>query len=287
MPSTSANGIDIWYEVLGADLSTTPLAMTHGFAGPSRTWKPEIEVLAKNRPLILYDVRGHDRTTVPEDASEYSLPTFASDLAALLRAIGIERAHIGGESMGGMVAAQFAVDYPEMCESVILGDTTCGNGESEGPSGEWERQMQRGIGALRHLVGKYGLKETTLKEWEWKQTNDKHLDVSPYTLEDDLARIKLMTPQGHMGAAHAMLTRPDLTARIPAITAPTLVIIGEWDDFLPCAQRDHSLIAGSRLVVRKECGHGTRWRLPTFLGEVEAFLDDVDAGRPVAGERRV
>jgi pimeloyl-ACP methyl ester carboxylesterase len=287
MPPVSANGIDIWYEVLGAQSRATPLVMTHGFAGPSKIWRPEIEVLAEKRPLVLYDVRGHDRTTVPDDESEYSMPIFAADLAALLRAIGIDRAHIGGESMGGMATAQFAVNYPEMCASVILGDTTCGNGVSEGPAGEWERQMQRGIGALRHMVGKYGLKETLLKEWEWKQQNDRHLDVSPYTLEDDLARIELMTPEGHMGAAHAILTRPDLTDRIPGIAVPTLVIVGEWDDFLPCAERDHWLTPDSRLVVRAECGHGTRWRLDTFLSEVEAFLDDVDAGRPVAGERRV
>ena len=96
-----------------------------------------------------------------------------------------------------------------------------------------------------------------------------------------------MTPEGHIGAAHAIASRPNLTDRIPKITAPTLVMIGEWDDFLPCALRDHELIPGSRLVVRKECGHGSRWRLKTFLSEIEAFLDDVEASRPVAGERVV
>ena len=111
--------------------------------------------------------------------------------------------------------------------------------------------------------------------------------MSPYSLEDDLERIKLMTVEGYLGAAHALLTRPDLTERVKGIRAPTLVMIGEWDDFLPCALRDHALIDGSRLVVREQCGHGSRWRLETFISEVEAFLADVEAGRPVAGERRV
>jgi len=53
------------------------------------------------------------------------------------------------------------------------------------------------------------------------------------------------------------------------------------------ALRDHELIPGSRLVVRKRCAHGSRWRLETFLAEIEAFLDDVEAARPVAGERVV
>jgi pimeloyl-ACP methyl ester carboxylesterase len=293
VPTIHANGIDIWYERLGSD-EGTPLVLTHGFAGPSLQWKPELVSLAEKRPLVLYDVRGHHRTTVPQDPSAYSLPIFAADLAAMLKAIGIERAHIGGVSMGGMVTAQFAVDYPEMCESVLLCDTTCGNATTlpvppaePDDAQKWEQTLVVGITLLKSAVQQYGLKQTVLREWEWKKKNDPYLDVSPYSLDDDLERIKLMTPEGHIGSASAIASRPDLTDRITKIISPTLVMIGEWDGFLPCALRDHQLIPGSRLVVRKECAHGSRWRLETFLSEIEAFLDDVESGRPVAGERVV
>jgi len=96
-----------------------------------------------------------------------------------------------------------------------------------------------------------------------------------------------MTPEGYLGAAQAIIDRPDLTDRVIAITAPTLVMIGAWDGFLPCALRDHGLIPGSRLVIRNGCGHGSRWRLDTFLAEIEHFLYDVEAGRQVAGGRTV
>ena len=135
---------------------------------------------------------------------------------------------------------------------------------------------------LGHMVGKYGLAETMRREWEWKQENDPHLDVSPYSVEDDHARLKLMTPEGHIGAGRAIIERPDLRERVRAIVAPALVMIGAWDDFLPCAQRDHELIARSRLVVRERCAHGSRWRGETFIAEIEDFLADVEAGRPVA-----
>ena len=308
MPTVHANGIDIWYERLGPSVAEDPnnsvaqgpsperlpLVLTHGFAGPSAHWRPELLSLAEKRPLVLYDVRGHHRTTVPQDPSDYSLPTFAADLAALLRAIGIERAHIGGVSMGGMITAQFAVDYPELCASVLLCDTTCGNApmlavppENPDAAAQWEMRLVTDVTLLKEAVRHYGLEATLLREWEWKKANDAHLEVSPYSLANDLERIKLMTPEGHIGAAHAIASRPDLTDRIPKITAPALVMIGEWDDFLPCALRDHELIPGSRLVVRQHCAHGSRWRQETFLGEIEAFLDDVEAGRPVAGERVV
>ena len=287
MPYAAANGIDIYYELFGADRASTPLVLTHGFAGPFRNWAPEVAPLAEDRPLLLYDVRGHDRSTVPPDTAAYSMPAFAADLAGLLSVLGIARAHIGGVSMGGLVTAQFAVGYPEMCASVLLCDTTCGNTDTGDPAGQWENKMRVGMGTLSHMVQKYGLEETVLREEEWKKANDAHRDVTPYSLEDDLARIKLMTVEGYIGAAHAIITRPDLSTRVASITTPTLVMIGEWDDFLPCALRDHQTIAGSRLVIRERCGHGSRWRAETFVEEIRTFLADVDAGRAVAGEKRI
>jgi pimeloyl-ACP methyl ester carboxylesterase len=103
----------------GPSPEQTPLVLTHGFVGPVDSWLPELAPLIEKRTVIMYDVRGHGRTSVPQDRDAYSLPTFAADLAALLRAIGVERAHIGGVSMGGMITAQFAVDFPDFCESVL------------------------------------------------------------------------------------------------------------------------------------------------------------------------
>jgi pimeloyl-ACP methyl ester carboxylesterase len=283
----NANGIQIWVEVHNSDAGGTPLVLTHGFAGPSRQWLPELEPLWEKRTVITYDVRGHDRSSVPPDLDSYSMPTFAADLAALLKAIGVERAHVGGVSMGGMVTAQFAVDYPEMCASVIIDDSTCGNTVDTGRGGDWERQLQKGISTLAHMVEKYGLIETSDKEWEWKQQNDPHLDVSPYTHEDDYTRLKMMTVPGYLGAAHAILTRPDLLDRISQITAPTLVMCGEWDDFLPCAMRDARLIPNASLVIRERCGHGSKWRAETFVSEINRFLAAVEAGERVPAESRV
>ena len=90
-----------------------------------------------------------------------------------------------------------------------------------------------------------------------------------------------------MITARAIVERPDLTARLDSITVPTLVMVGERDWLAPCARRDHSLIKGSRFVLRRGCGHGFRWRTEAFVAEIEAFIDDVDAGRPVSGEREV
>lgn len=286
MPAVQANGITIRYEWFGSG-GRYPLVLTHGFAGPLDCWAPELGPLFQRRRCLLYDVRGHGQTSVPQDLRDYSMPIFAADLAALLDALGVERAHIGGVSMGGMVTAQFAVDYPRYCQSVLLCDTTCGNGEGEGPDRDWERTLVAGISALAHIARQYGLEETVRRQQEYARQHDPHLAESPYSPEGDFERIKLMTVDGYLGAAHAIVHRPDLTQRIRSIQAPTLVMIGEWDDFLPCALRDHQLIPGSRLVLRRRCGHGSLWRAETFVAEVLSFLEDVEAGRDVAGRREV
>jgi 3-oxoadipate enol-lactonase len=215
---------------------------------------------------------------------------FAADLAALLRELDIQRAHIGGISMGGMIAAQFAVDHPQMVESLLLCDTTAGNSpvaDEDDVAGAWERRLAQGIAILAHIARQYGLDETIRRQHEWDREHDPHWDDRPTPPEADYERIKLMTVPGYVGTALAVAQRPDLTPRLGEIAAPTLVMIGEWDDFLPCALRDHELIRGSRLVVRRECGHGPSWRTQTLHQVIAGFLDDVEAGRPVAGEREV
>ena len=294
MPTLKANGIDIYYELHGGAVRQTrrqgsgvPLVMTHGFAGPTDHGRPEVLPLAAGHALLLYDVRGHGRTEVPQDPSQYSMRLFAADLAALLRELGIQRAHIGGISMGGMIAAQFAVDHPQMVESLLLCDTTAGNTGGDDAAGAWERRLGQGIAILAHIAREYGLDETIRRQHEWDREHDPHWDDRPTAPEADYERIKLMTVPGYVGTALAVAQRPDLTPRLGEIAAPTLVMIGEWDDFLPCALRDHELIRGSRLVVRRECGHGPSWRTLTLHQAIEDFLVDVEAGRPVAGEREV
>ena len=106
-----ANGIDIYYELHGGG-SGSPIVMTHGFAGPTDHWRHEALALAAGRALLLYDVRGHGRTEVPQDPSQYSMRLFAADLAALLRELGVQQAHLRGVSLGGIIPPPFSPPYP-------------------------------------------------------------------------------------------------------------------------------------------------------------------------------
>src|SRR5437764_3603055 len=111
MPFAHLDDIDIWYEISSPQRPDAPLlALTHGFA--STYWPPVVDEFRARFRVLEYHVRGHGRSGDPGDPSQYSVRRFSADLAGLLDALDIERAHVGGVSMGGIISAAFACDYP-------------------------------------------------------------------------------------------------------------------------------------------------------------------------------
>jgi len=287
LPTVRVNGIDIWYELRG---DGPLLALSHGWMGPTQFWPPAVvEGLTKELRVLFYDVRGHGKTTFPEDPDDYSMPVYARDLAALLDALDLDRVHIGGVSQGGMISAQFAVDFPERTRSLVLSDSTAGNGVDEGPGGAFERQLQDAFGVMEEIARNEGLDVVLARRTEYDRANDPHYYDYPepedVRARKDVERYSLLTVQSYVGTNRAIRHRPDLTARLRELHMPALVIGGEWDGFYPCAERDHTLLEGSRFVTMRRCGHASPdWRPEAFVQAVTEFIADVEAGRDVAGE---
>ena len=289
MPSVRVNGIDIWYERSGG--AGPLLALTHGFAGPTLGWPPIIDDFRAHFDLLLYDVRAHGNTGMPADTSTVTVPQFAADLAGLLDALGIERAHIGGVSMGGMISAQFACDYPEKVLLLSLCDTTAGNRAGPDPAATAaEEFLVTAFEHMAHVAGKYGMTGLVERENGYRREGDQYAHLQTATIEEQDERNRHskcdgMTAEGYLAANRALRERPDLTSRTPSITAPTLVSCGEWDAFYPCALRDHRLIPNSRLVTIRGAAHATPDYQPQLWKRaVFDFIDDVEAGRGVRGE---
>jgi len=289
MPTVRANDIGIYYELHGpARAGQPPLVMAHGFSGSTEEWRDQVLPLAAQRQLLLYDVRGHHLTTAPADPEEYSIPTFAADQRGLMLALGIERAHIGGLSMGGMIATQFVLDYPQMVASYLLCDSTAGNGGTESEAGRWEQVVSRFFSLLDRVAVEHGLAELGERQLQWNRTWVPHWDEIPESDDVTRERMARITLHGFLGASRAIRERPDLLHRLPEVKAPALVLVGEWDSFLLCSRLAHQAIKGSRFVLVRRAGHGTStWRPEAFQRAVSEFLDAVEAGRPVAGEFEV
>ena len=111
-----------------------------------------IPELTDRYKLILFDNKGSGRTDYPSDPGEdFTIRLMADDAAALLDALGIEHAHVMGISMGGMIAQELAVNYPEKVDKLILASTYCGGKESvlvpdRQPNHRWQESPIHTIG---------------------------------------------------------------------------------------------------------------------------------------------
>jgi len=244
MPVTHVGDINLYYVVHGKG---DPLVMVLG-GGASVDWiYREIPVFSREYRLLVYDNRGSGRSDKPD--IPYSTRMMADDLAGLLDALKIESAHIQGTSLGGMIAQQFALNYPARVRSLILASTYCGGKESViNPDSmiKW--------GLIQNLP----LKEVMMETLRMCITR-RFIDDNPELIQEFLEKMirHPMPPvgqkrQGEAVAGHATYER------LPEIKIPTLVIHGGADEACPVenAKILASRIPGAELAIIKNTGHG-------------------------------
>ena len=122
MPKANANGIEINYQVQG---SGEPLLLIGGLGADMFLWFRQIPELSRHFQVIAFDSRGSGESSKPDEP--YSIEMFAADTAGLLQALGIERTHILGASLGGLIAQEFALAYPHMVNKQVLVATAAKN----------------------------------------------------------------------------------------------------------------------------------------------------------------
>ncbi|MHA2367096.1 MAG: alpha/beta fold hydrolase, partial [Candidatus Hodarchaeales archaeon] len=137
MPKIKVNDINMYYEIRGEGF---PLVMILGLAADVNWWIPEIiESQSQNFKTIIFDNRGTGRTDKPD--IPYSIKMMADDTIGLMDALDIKKAHILGGSLGGMIAQEIAISYPERVEKLVLCCTHCGGSKQVLPSMEVLQKM--------------------------------------------------------------------------------------------------------------------------------------------------
>jgi pimeloyl-ACP methyl ester carboxylesterase len=117
MPHVSVNGVNIEYWESGSGF---PLIWAHEFAGSAESWKQQVHYFSRRYRVITYNARGYSPSGVPEDVAAYSQDQAVEDLYQLMKGLNIEKAHIGGLSMGGSTTLIFGLRHPEMAASLIV-----------------------------------------------------------------------------------------------------------------------------------------------------------------------
>src|SRR5690606_37931774 len=123
VPRVEVDGRDLHVERAG---SGPPVVLLHGFTGSGAAWEPHVEALAPEFTTLAVELVGHGRSDAPAEVDRYRMARAVDDLAALLRALGFERAAWLGYSLGGRVALQVAVRRPDVVSALVLEGATPG-----------------------------------------------------------------------------------------------------------------------------------------------------------------
>jgi pimeloyl-ACP methyl ester carboxylesterase len=237
-------GFDMAFDDTGG--TKTPLVLVHGFPLDRSVWSAQATGLAGVARVIAPDLRGFGGSALPDGA--VTMDTYAADVAALLDALGVERAVIGGVSMGGYIAFAFRRLYPARVRALLLVDTRPGADSAEGKKARDE------MAALARSNGAAGVSAKMLP----KMLGSRATPAVRASLS------KLMERQsvpGVVAALGAMRDREDSTPDLARISVPTLVVSGDEDALIPPKESEamNKAIAGSRLALVPGAGH-----LPNF-----------------------
>lgn len=241
------DGLRIHYRDEGAG---PPLLLIHGTAASLHTWDAWVAELGERYRLVRLDLPGFGLTG-PEPDHDYSIERRVDVLVALLDHLGIERATVAGNSLGGYVAWQLAWRRPERVDALVLVDAS---GYPKGPSSGGNIFDLGRVPVLGPLLSK--LTPRALVAAGVRQAYGDPSVPSPELID---RYYRLLRRAGNRQALLVALNRErrDDTARIPGITQPTLVMWGEEDQLVPVAdaERFHEDLPKSQLVVYPEIGH--------------------------------
>ncbi len=263
MPHQRINGIQIYYEEQGTG---EPLILINGLAFPMDLWFAQIQELSKDFRVIALDNRGIGRTDQPD--TEYSIRLMASDTVGLLKALGIEKAHVAGLSMGGFIAQEIALSYPEWVNRLILIATSMGGAKSwEMGKPFWEKVMVEMQGKTPQQIYRLDLTMMTAPGFAASH---------PDTLEKAVSlRLKNQQPLHGFLRQSAACAGFDAYARTGNITRPTLIILGQDDPIfpIPLAEDFRQTLPDAKMLVYENCGHAVLLEKPDQLSrDIREFL---------------
>ncbi len=281
MPLLPVNGVSLHVTERGQG---TPIVFLHEFAGNAASWAPQFRRLARKYRCIAYNSRGYPPSEVPEDEASYGQPIAVDDLRGVLDALGIDRAHIVGLSMGAYTALMLAIQNPERVWGVVAASGGSGSNADPAKTEGYARDARARADKM-------------LSDWP--------MVVAEFANSPNRTQLARKDPKNHQrflkdlkkasakGSAYTMrrvqAMRPSLYTmadRLAAVASPTLLIVGDEDEgCLDVNLYMKRTMPTAGLVVMPKAGHLVNLEDPAaFNGHVESFLAQVEAGTwPVRG----
>lgn len=276
MPTLSTDdGVKLYYEETG---SGVPIVFVHEFAGDYRTWEPQVRHFSRRYRCIAYNARGYPPSDVPVDVERYSQQRARDDIRSMLDGLGIHRAHVVGNSMGGFASLHFGIAWSDRALSCVVAG--CGYGAHPAQYAQFQ--------AHSRALAKTMIEEGMAKVAATYGHGPARLQLQAKDPRAFAEFIRYFSEHSAQGSAKTMLgyqaRRPslyDLTADMARIEAPVLIVAGDEDDpTLEPSLLMKRTIPGAALAVLPASGHMTNLEEPALFNRLlEDFFRQVESGR--------
>ena len=276
MPTLKTDdGVKLYYEETG---SGVPIVFVHEFAGDYRTWEPQVRHFSRRYRCITYNARGYPPSDVPADVEHYSQLRARDDIRSVLDALGIQRAHIVGNSMGGFASLHFGIAWSDRALSCVVAG--CGYGAHPAQYAQFQAQSR--------ALAKTMIEEGMAKVAATYGHGPARLQLRAKDPRAFAEFIRNFSEHSAQGSANTMLgyqaRRPslyNLTTEMARIEAPVLIIAGDEDDpTLEPSLLMKRTIPGAALAVLPASGHMTNLEEPALFNQLlEDFFHQVESGR--------
>jgi pimeloyl-ACP methyl ester carboxylesterase len=231
---TRPDGCRLYYEIHGPS-AEGPLVLLEGMGGDIPGWRRNIPHLASEHRVVAFDSRGNGLSDKPDE--RMTMAIFVEDTVALLDELGIERAHVYGQSFGGMVAQELALTHPDRVRSLVLACTHAG------PKHALKPGLESHVPKTRPYLALYSAEFAALH---------------PEHIQEDL-RVGRENPQPAYAGLRQWeaIQRWSSYDRLPEISNPTLILHGTEDRLIPAANAEMlaERIPVARLALLEGAGH--------------------------------
>ena len=275
MPYAEAQGARLHYEEAGEG---HPIVFVHEFAGDLRSWEPQMRHFSRRYRCIAYNARGYPPSDVPADPAMYSQDIATDDIAAVMRHLDIDKAHVVGLSMGGFATLHFGLRYAGMASALVVAG--CGYGAPKAGR-ESFREEARAVAERFEQEGT----EAVAASYTVGAARIQHQNKDPRGWAE-FARH--MAEHSAVGSGHTLRNvqaeRPslyDLEDWLKDLALPTLVVVGDEDEpALDASLYMKRTIPTSGLWIMPKTGHTINLEEPGYFNDaVQDFFSAVERGR--------
>jgi pimeloyl-ACP methyl ester carboxylesterase len=271
----NANGVRLYVEETGTG---DPIVFVHELHSDHREWEAQVRWFSRSYRCITYNARGYPPSDVPSDPSLYGFPLVVHDIAAVVQALGISKAHVVGLSMGAYAALHFGWMYPEMARSLVVAGV--GSGSPAADRAAWVAECEANARAYLEQ-GSAAVAEVAAR----RPTRTQLLRKNPRAFDEFLSHLREHSPEGKARTiAGYQARRPSLQDygnEFSGLQVPVLLIAGDEDE--PCLETTLWLkrtLPNAGLWIFPNSGHAVNLEEPAaFNRTVEDFLSAVEHGR--------